>query len=366
MNPRAAFIETGRESAAALGNRGPICFRADGSFDTSFLDAYWREGFYVFENVIDVAEIDELVTAFFDLLERVPIGPDAHVDRHGRTAIGQGLERGCFRFAAPLSDPYGGTDATSGRYQARMDSVGRPEGAPESVLLHVTGVMQLMDEALRAYGHPKLLAVAEAINGPDFTPFTGGIWVKPARLGAAVAWHQDGTTHWQDPALDVGTHGFNFSINLFGTNAVNALWVVPRTHAEKHDIKAMVATNGSDRLSGAVPILTKPGDVAICNRQVVHGSFANTSDRSRATLNFGFHRRASVLGVKGWATQPFDEAHIEKRSRVVQLAIGARRQRFPDEAPYQYQPFSGSAPLELNDDTRQTILRNYNVLDIGI
>jgi len=41
------------------------------------------------------------------------------------------------------------------------------------------------------------------------------------------------------------------------------------------------------------------GDVVICNRQLVHGSFANTGFERRISVNFGFHRRSSVLNVMG-------------------------------------------------------------------
>ena len=37
------------------------------------------------------------------------------------------------------------------------------------------GMCQVMDSGLRLYGHPQLLAVAESINGSDFTPFNDAI-----------------------------------------------------------------------------------------------------------------------------------------------------------------------------------------------
>ena len=156
--------------------------------------------------------------------------------------------------------------------------------------------------------------------------------------------------------------------NLFPTNARSALWIVPGTHARgKADIVAMAAESGSDRLNDAVPLLCEPGDVAICNRQVVHGSFPNTSDTMRATVNFGFHRRASVEGHIGWEPEPYTRDRILARSRVVQIAIDARRQRFPAEESYVYQPLADeAAALRWNDGTRESILKNYNVLDIGI
>ncbi len=105
----------------------------------------------------------------------------------------------------------------------------------------VLGSLQFSEACLRVYGHPQLLAVARAVNGDDFTPFNEAVWIKQAGLGGSVAWHQDGWTHWESPALDEGTHGFNFMAQLYGCNAINGLWVVPGSHRiGKVDIKAMV------------------------------------------------------------------------------------------------------------------------------
>ena len=38
------------------------------------------------------------------------------------------------------------------------------------------------------YGHPDLLAVSAAVNGPDFVPYTDGY--QGPGLGASVAWHR--------------------------------------------------------------------------------------------------------------------------------------------------------------------------------
>merc|ERR1712216_870580 len=122
------------------------------------------------------------------------------------------------------------------------------------------------------------------------------------------------------------------------------------------DTKALVSRNGgSDMLPDAVPILCEPGDVYIQNRLPLHGAFPNTSDETRVTMQFGFHRRASVLGVQtqGYKDpdsiqknqQPikkvYDDAFIHERSKMIVWAIDARRQRFPREKPYVYQPFAG-------------------------
>jgi len=127
---------------------------------------------------------------------------------------------------------------------------------------------------------------------------------------------------------------------------------------------------GSERLPDAVPLICAPGDVAICNRQALHGSFANTSDKPRVTINFGFHRRASVLGVtSGGVHNPvsvYDEQRIHERSRLIGLAIDARRQRFPDEQPFRYVPFAGMEDRYRWTPAAQDRLKDYNLLDLGI
>ncbi len=355
------------QEALALGNRGPLLVDADGRVDESILDAYWRTGFYVFEGVLEASEMAELEREFNDLTERVPVSSDSAVDAAGRPAVGDEGQRKLFRFVKPLTDPYGATDVTNSRYQVKMREPERPADAPAQVLLQIGGILQFSDATLRIYGHPDLMAVTEAVNGADFTPFTEVIWIKQARFGAAVSWHQDGTTHWNSPDFDAGTHGFNYMVNLYPTKPENALWVLPGTHkAGKADIKAMMVASGSDRLAGAMPMLCKPGDVAICNRQVVHGSFPNTSDTPRATYVFGFHRRASVDGVQGWAPEPYDDESIRLSSRIIPLAIDARRQHYPNEKPYAYQPFTDAEPIRFNEDTRREVLHHYHQRAIGI
>ena len=367
-----SYFVDGARRAAELGNRGPIAFDADGALTAAITDAYWRTGFYVFQGLIGAAELNELLADFNHLLGRAPTSSTSATDAHGRPALGLDLERGRFHFhfAKPLSDPLGGTDASRGRYQVKMTEHQAPDDAPGEVLMLIAGTLQYMDSFLRLYGHPHLLAVAERIDGPDFVPFTESIWVKQPGLGPATAWHQDGTTHWDSPELDAGTHGFNFMAQLYPTTPANALWLVPGSHRlGKIDIKARVAANGgSDRLPDAVPMVCDPGAVAIVNRQILHGAFANRSANRRVTLTLGFHRRASVLGVAGTGSpDPYDAAYIHQRSRVIALAIDARHRHFPDEPRFRYQPLAAELDANRwNETTRETILKNYDTRDLGI
>jgi hypothetical protein len=365
------YRAAGTRRALALDNRGPIRFSDDGSLDKQILDAYWKYGFYVFTNVLTAEERADLEQDVTALLDNAPLTRGGKVDRHGRPALGANCKGRNVSMVKPLSDIYGGTGANHGRHPTAMAEPIAGSDAPEFVMQLLLGPLQHSEAHLRLYGHPQMLAVAEAVNGPDFVPFNEAIWVKLPRLGGSVSWHQDGWTHWDCPTLDAGTHGFNFMAQLYGCDASNGLWVVPGSHNQgKVDIKAMAAKAGSDRLPDAVPLICDPGDIVICNRQAVHGSFANTSDAIRVTLNFGFHRRRSVLNVRsGGVHNPvslYDDNYISQRSRVIAYGINARSKRFQHEKPYRYAPLADKmTEFEWNDEAKAS-MHDYNLQDMGI
>ncbi len=366
-----AYLEEGERRALALNNRGPIRFNADGSLHGDILDAYWRYGFYIFEGVLDAGELADIEADLFEIMDRLPTGPHALVDAKGRPALGAGCTAPTLFWSKPLGDPFGGTDLANGRHPVKMTEPVPASDAPGKVVYLILGTLQFSEACLRVYGHPQLLAVVAAINGDDFTPFNEAIFIKEPGLGASIAWHQDGTTHWDSPDWDQGCRGFNFMAQLYGCTAANAVWVVPGTHKlGKVDIRAIVEKAGSERLGDAVPLISAPGEVAITNRQTLHGSFANTSPDWRVTVNFGFHRRASVLNVNGGgvhnAPEFYDDARIRARSRMIGYAIDARRQRFPDEAAFDYAPFADSAERYQWDEDAKAEVKDYNLLDLSI
>lgn len=365
------YRREGTERALALDNRGPIRFDEAGNLDPAILESYSRHGFYILEGALGSEDLADLEHDVAELLDRAPVTKGAPLDRHGRRALGADCEARNVSWVRPLSDPIGGTDAAHGRHPAKMNEPAAPSGSPDWVVQLVLGSLQFSEACLRVYGHPQLLAVAAAINGDDFTPFNEAVWIKQPRLGGSVAWHQDGWTHWDNPDIDEGTHGFNFMGQLYGCDAANGLWVVPGSHRiGKADIKAMVDAAGSDRLPQAVPLICGPGDVAITSRQAIHGSFANTSDNVRVTINFGFHRRASVLNVtSGGVHSPittYDDEYIRERSKLIMYGIDARSQRFPDETPYRYQPFAGEEPQYRWGPSALAAIKDYNLRDLGI
>ena len=181
------------------------------------------------------------------------------------------------------------------------------------------GSLQFSDACLRSYGHPDLLELSAAVNGEDFVPYADGLFIKAPGLGASVAWHQDGITHWDSPNWHQGSHGFNLMGQVYGCTAANGVWVLPGSHKiGKVNIKNKVANEGSVYFPDAVPMICNPGDVVISNRQLLHGSFANTSENWRVTVNMGCLPKSYVLGVSGGGIVSektvYDEAHIVKRS----------------------------------------------------
>jgi ectoine hydroxylase-related dioxygenase (phytanoyl-CoA dioxygenase family) len=367
----AAYFRDGESRAHALPNRGPIRFDDHGSLAQDIVDAYRHYGFYIFENVVSAEELAEIETDLHAILDRLPVGQGAAVDRHGRPALAAGCTAPTLFWSRPLGDPFGGTGQAKGRHPVRMTEPEPAPDAPKEIVYLILGSLQFSEACLRLYGHPQLLEVAATINGDDFTPFNEAIFIKKPGEGASVAWHQDGVTHWDNPQWHPDIHGFNFMAQLFGCTAANAVWVVPGSHKlGKIDIGARVAAAGSERLPDAVPLICKPGDVAITNRQCLHGSFANTSPDWRVTINFGFHRRASVLGVHGGglhnAPARYDEERIGKRARMIGYAIEARHQRFPAETPYIYRPHVASGERFEWQPQIMEQLRDYNLLDLSI
>jgi len=363
------YFNVGEKRALSLGNRGPIKFNKDGTLHEDIMSSYAKNGFYIFENVYEKKELSDIEKDLFDILDRVPENRLSKLDKKGRPALSSNCKANNLYWSRPLGDPFGGTTLANGRHPVKMEEPKPKKGVPEEIMYLILGSLQFSEAYLRAYAHPLLLKIAECINGEDFVPFTDALFIKEPGLGASVAWHQDGTTHWNSPIWDQFCHGFNFMAQLYGSTAANGVWVVPGTHKiGKVDIIKLVSDAGTVKLPNAIPIICNAGDVAITNRQVLHGSFANTSPDWRVTVNFGFHKKSSVLNVKGGGLHAkpkiYDENHIKIRSRLIPYAINARKQKYVDETSYDYKPLN-SSEYRWNSKAKDEI-KDYNLLDMSI
>ena len=212
----------------------------------------------------------------------------------------------------------------------------------------------MMDSALRAYAHPQILRMVASINGADFVPFHESVFHKGAGIGPPTRWHQDGRTHWTDEGVALEqadgsgkTHGFNLSVACSRCTPENGLWVVPGSHKRWRLAGGGAFPPITERLAEAVPVLLEPGDCGMVNRSSLHGAFPNRSAERRVTLLIGFHKRDSAIGTSttnvhafkrpgGPKPVTYSEEHVLRRARMIPLAIDARRQRYPDEGPYEY------------------------------
>ncbi|MDA0788973.1 MAG: phytanoyl-CoA dioxygenase family protein [Proteobacteria bacterium] len=319
------YYQNGRGKAQALGNRGPLRFDDNGRLTEDILGAYHLHGFYVFTGVMSAEESRELIQDLEAVIDNAPVARDNPVDSHGRPS-------------------------TWAEYYSLSDSQSDDERAAVSLVSHP---LIMSDAALRAYAHPDLLKIAASINGQDFIPFTEAIQYKAAHSGF-TRWHQDGRTHWtaEGDALEQSdgsgkTHGFNLSIACSQCTPVNCLWVVPGSHRQWRLAGGGKFPPISEQIPDAVPALMEPGDCVIVNRSSLHGSYPNKTSRSRMTLLLGYHRRDSAIGtsttnvhafIRPEKSKPvtYSEEYILRRARMIPLAIDARRQRYPDEAPYEY------------------------------
>ena len=212
------------------------------------------------------------------------------------------MRRGTLFWSKPLGDPFGGTDLANGRHPVKMLEPTPATGLPQEVVYLIIGSLQFSEASLRTYAHPQLLAVAAAVNGEDFVPFTDALFIKEPGKGASVAW----ASGWHDALgqSDLGPGNSRLSTSWPSSTVAlrqTACGSCPGTHKVGHiDITQRVAEAGSERLPDAVPMVCGPGDVVISNRQLLHCSFANTSPDWRVTVNFGFHRRVVRAGGERW------------------------------------------------------------------
>ena len=116
------YYAAGEAAALGMDNRGPIRFTDDGSLHPDILEAYWAHGFYVFENVVDAAELAELRSDIDQLLERAPYPTKrSTTDRHGRPAS-----------RARLRDQPVAHDKTTQRPLGRQAGLERPSSSEDA------------------------------------------------------------------------------------------------------------------------------------------------------------------------------------------------------------------------------------------
>jgi hypothetical protein len=77
-----------------------------------------------------------------------------------------------------------------------------------------------------------------------------------------------------------------------------------------------------------------------------------------------------VLNVKGAGihspAQVYTDEIIRQRSRVIGYAFDARRQKYPDKPPFEYEPFAQRKETFRWNDSARADLKDYNLLYLRI
>ncbi|MFC7692712.1 hypothetical protein ACFQY5_27180 [Paeniroseomonas aquatica] len=126
----AAYRAAGEALAAEIGNRGPLRLTPGGDLHPDIQAAYWRHGYYIFEGVIDPAEVAALRADAQVMLDRAPTGPDSAWIPRAAPPMAS-TTPGCptaspGRSPIPGAAPRRSAAATRRRWPSRSPMPGRP------------------------------------------------------------------------------------------------------------------------------------------------------------------------------------------------------------------------------------------------
>ncbi len=209
-------------------------------------ETFARDGYVLAKGVFSPSEVAELEAAFDRIVDQL------------------------VRSKEQLNARWGGPE---------MDKIGG-----DTVVLHTHNVQQFSAAWLRALTHPKFLAAAAQIIGPDIVLHHSKLFQKPPEKGAPFPMHQDWTYF---PTLKDSMIAGIIHISK-ATDEMGCLRVYPGTHT----LGRVEGTSGqaeSDLLAkypleGATPLEAEPGDVVFFHYFTLHGSMPNRSAETRKTV----------------------------------------------------------------------------------
>ncbi len=138
---------------------------------------------------------------------------------------------------------------------------------------------------------PEILDMVEQLIGPDFILWGMTIFGKPARVGKATPWHQDGDYYPIEPletltvwiSLDGSTPEQGCMRYIPGSHRDRRVYSHHFEHRDDYTL-AQVIDDGQVDLARARDVVLEPGQISLHDVYLVHGSAANRSDRRRMGL----------------------------------------------------------------------------------
>lgn len=166
-----------------------------------------------------------------------------------------------------------------------------PDVRPEQLHHHLVA-----DDAfwVRLISDERLLDIAEIFVGPNIALFASHYISKPPSDGQAVLWHQDGS-YWPLEPMEVVTLWLAVDDS---TPENGCMRVIPGTHTMPlHEMKRQtdtpnVLSSGIDvelvNESKAVDLIIRAGGVSVHHPNIIHGSNPNTSATRRGGLTIRY------------------------------------------------------------------------------
>ncbi|MGI9406651.1 MAG: phytanoyl-CoA dioxygenase family protein, partial [Hyphomicrobiaceae bacterium] len=138
---------------------------------------------------------------------------------------------------------------------------------------------------------PEILDMLEQLVGPDLILWGVTIFGKPARVGKATPWHQDGDYYPIEPletitvwiSLDGSTPEQGCMQYIPGSHKEHRLFPHHFEHRDDLTLGQVIDDDQVD-LGQERDIVLEPGQISIHDVYLVHGSRANHSDRRRMGL----------------------------------------------------------------------------------
>jgi ectoine hydroxylase-related dioxygenase (phytanoyl-CoA dioxygenase family) len=187
--------------------------------------------------------------------------------------------------------------------------------------------------SLELLGCPQVLAVAESLCGRNFVPTYESMVFKQEGDGKEIIWHQD-AIHPRNYRI------FNFDLYLDPSlSGAGALRVVPGTQNQKQDFCGLTDTYGWE-IPESIEVEMEPGDVLLHDVMVAHGSPETYGKALRRTIYYEFRAAEEIL-LDG----PWDREWIDRRLRLVPIALERYRDTFGAEPQFSWNPDDEFRPL---------------------
>ena len=176
------------------------------------------------------------------------------------------------------------------------DNRGKPGFSPDFILgphLDADGTYGIKgDPAWLDFARiPEILDMVEQLIGPDFILWGMTIFGKPAGIGKATPWHQDGDYYPIEPletltvwiSLDGSAPDNGCMRYIPGSHRDHRIYSHHFEHRDDYTLAQVIDDDQVD-LGTARDIILEPGQVSLHDVYLVHGSGPNLSERPRMGL----------------------------------------------------------------------------------